>query len=215
MVGNSGLGGSNFLGTTDSVALELHVYNNDATASRGSKRVMRFEPNATSANIIGGFQGNKVLTGKVGSVITGGGAYTDTNQTRSNYTVIDGGMKNFIDTNSDYSIIAGGNNNGINDSCHNTFMAGDSNGVSGGTTNTALIGNSLTAQSYGQTILGHYNIAEGSSTSAIVNDTDDIFTIGNGTSGNRSDAFQVYNNGTSVVHSTNGSTKSPVMGGDL
>ena len=213
---NSTVPGTNYVGTSDSVALELHVYDGDATASRGSKRVMRFEPNASSANIIAGFQGNNVQTGKVGSVVAGGGAYTDTNQSKSNYTNIGGGINNFIDSNSDYSIIAGGNANEIHANSSNGFIAGDSNVIHPGVQNATIIGNSLHITSYGETDIGRYNTPAGGSRADSIWRDNYIFRIGNGTGdANRSDAFGVSNNGHSEVHHTLGGTFDSATGGGV
>jgi len=54
--------GLNFLGTTDSTALELKVNN---------QRTLRLEPTTNSANIIGGFFGNYVYSNAVGVTIGG------------------------------------------------------------------------------------------------------------------------------------------------
>jgi hypothetical protein len=65
LTGNAGTNpATNFLGTTDNAALEIRVNN---------ARALRFEPNATSPNIIGGFSGNSVWAGVVGATIGGGG----------------------------------------------------------------------------------------------------------------------------------------------
>ena len=74
LTGNAGTtAGTNFVGTTDNVAFEIRV-NNGGAATGGNQRVMRFEPNATSPNIIGGFNGNSVTVGVVGATLAGGGA---------------------------------------------------------------------------------------------------------------------------------------------
>ena len=65
-VGSAGTtAGVNFLGTTDNQPLEVKVNN---------ARVLRIEPNATSPNMIGGWQGNLVSPGVFGASIGGGGA---------------------------------------------------------------------------------------------------------------------------------------------
>ena len=57
LTGNAGtVDGTNFLGTTDNVALEMKVSN---------VRAFRIEPHATSPNIIGGYFGNTVTAGKL------------------------------------------------------------------------------------------------------------------------------------------------------
>ena len=105
-----------FLGTNNNKAFEIHV-NDSGVVNQGDKRVMRFEPNATSANIIGGFQGNSVDSG-VGSIICGGGMNTGANQIKDDFNVIVGGDSNSITSNLDTArtlnaFIGGGRNNHI------------------------------------------------------------------------------------------------------
>jgi hypothetical protein len=104
---NSTIAGTNFLGTTDNQAFEIHIFENDAT-SKGSKRVLRFEPNPTSANIIAGYQGNSISS-SFGSVIAGGGLASNPNSITSAYSFIGGGYGNSA-TNTG-AVISGGENN--------------------------------------------------------------------------------------------------------
>jgi len=65
LTGNGGTNpATNFLGTTDNVALNVRVNN---------LRAFRLEPNATAPNVIGGFSGNTVTAGAIGATIAGGG----------------------------------------------------------------------------------------------------------------------------------------------
>jgi len=85
--GNSGTtAGSNFLGTSDNQALELKVNN---------RRALRLEPNATSPNIIGGYNGNSVTAG-FGATIGGGGqsGAGSNNRVTDNYGTVGGGAGN-------------------------------------------------------------------------------------------------------------------------
>ncbi len=92
--GNSGTSaGSQFLGTTDDQPFEIHVYDGDA-ASQGSKRVLRIEPNASSANLIGGYQDNSVTNSAVGATITGGGVSGSANTVSADYATVNGGANN-------------------------------------------------------------------------------------------------------------------------
>jgi hypothetical protein len=110
--GNSGTtAGTNFLGTTDNQAFEIHIYDNDGTPNQGDKRVMRFEPNSHGANIIGGYQGNSISSTVYGSVIAGGGFYGGNNVISAIGAVIAGGYSNAVQT--DASAILGGWGNGI------------------------------------------------------------------------------------------------------
>ena len=100
--GNSGTDGgtTNFLGTADNVALDFRVNN---------VRAFRLEPNATSPNVIGGFSGNTVTSGKFGTTIGGGGTSGNANQVTANYGTIGGGQNNTAS--GDYATVGGGINN--------------------------------------------------------------------------------------------------------
>ncbi len=63
--GGNAFGATAVLGTTDSNAVEIDV---------NGSRAMRYEPNATSPNVIGGYVNNGVYLGVVGAGIAGGGA---------------------------------------------------------------------------------------------------------------------------------------------
>ncbi len=106
---NSTTAGTNYVGTSDNVALEVHVYDGDA-ANKGSKRVLRWDPNGTSANITGGYQGNSINASALGSVISGGGNSGNINQIgSSNYCGISSGNNNIINNSCSYGAIGGGN----------------------------------------------------------------------------------------------------------
>ncbi len=118
--GNSGTtSGTDYVGTIDNVALQIHVDNqgqiNNPTHGRG--RVMRFVPNAISANIMGGYHGNLVRTGVVGATISGGGQNGNVNDVRDNFGTIGGGSGNIAGghragtTNEPYATVGGGRNN--------------------------------------------------------------------------------------------------------
>jgi hypothetical protein len=126
LTGNNGTTvGTNFLGTTDNQSFEIHVYETDA-ASKGSKRVMRFEPNAWSANIIGGYQGN-TATGVVGATIAGGGTFSDVNSVTGDYGAIGGGSEN---TAYSWSTVMGGTGNSA--AAIGTVIGGGSYNTAGG-----------------------------------------------------------------------------------
>ena len=62
--GGNAFGAAGELGTTDNQALEIFV---------NSSRVMRYEPNPISPNVIGGSPANNVTAGVRGATIGGGG----------------------------------------------------------------------------------------------------------------------------------------------
>ncbi|MBN1340190.1 MAG: hypothetical protein JXA03_12750 [Bacteroidales bacterium] len=77
--------GTDFLGTADNTAFQVHVNNN---------RAFRIEPHYTSPNLIGGYLGNFVGVGIFGAAIGGGGTSGYVNQVLDNYGVVCGGYQN-------------------------------------------------------------------------------------------------------------------------
>jgi hypothetical protein len=108
--GNSGTtAGTDFLGTTDSVALEVKV---------NGARALRIEPRAPTANLIGGWRLNRVIDGAVGATIGGGGGEGNTWQTVSDsWGTIAGGGNNVAGSddgtpdNATYATVGGGRRN--------------------------------------------------------------------------------------------------------
>src|SRR5438445_7806714 len=96
LTGNSSTSpGTNFIGTTDNQAFEIHVYDGDAS-NKGSKRVMRYESASSGPNIIGGYQGNSI-SGANGSIVAGGGSNNVENRiTGGSYATISGGDSNIV-----------------------------------------------------------------------------------------------------------------------
>ena len=118
LTGNTGTSyGTNFIGTTDDVALDIRVNN---------APVLRLIPDATSPNIIGGYSGNIIDAGISGGVIGGGGeagAYNwitvgdfatigggSDNWNQNSYATVSGGYRNT--TSGQYSTVGGGFFNG-------------------------------------------------------------------------------------------------------
>lgn len=127
LIGNAGTtAGTNFLGTTDNTALQVHV---------NGQRALRIEPNASSPNLIGGYSGNGVISGAVGATIGGGGAGGNVNRVTDDYGVVGGGYGNGAGdmaggTNDrPYATVGGGMDN---------YAAGSYSFVGGGTGNRAL-----------------------------------------------------------------------------
>jgi len=92
--GNAGTdAATDFVGTTDAQPLEFRV--ND-------ERQLRIEAGGTYAflpaggNLIGGFSGNSISPGAVGSVISGGGSQTLENQMNQNFGFLGGGFDNVV-----------------------------------------------------------------------------------------------------------------------
>jgi len=146
LTGNAGTVSGEFLGTTDSMALELGV---------NGARALRLEPNATSPNLIGGHSDNDVTAGVVGATIGGGGASGDHNSVTDDYGTVGGGKDNRAgDGDSDTSdqactTVSGGCNNiasndyatvggGYNNQAMNGYatVGGGGNNVASGTAAT-------------------------------------------------------------------------------
>ncbi|MFQ5804065.1 MAG: tail fiber domain-containing protein [Candidatus Methylomirabilales bacterium] len=77
--------GTNFLGTTDNVALEVRVNNQGA---------LRLEPTTGTPNLIAGYGGNSVAGGVVGATIGGGGQASAINRITSDFATVGGGEGN-------------------------------------------------------------------------------------------------------------------------
>jgi len=154
LTGNAGTNpGTNFLGTTDNQALEFRVNN---------ARALRLEPNADSPNIIGGYSGNSVTSGKVGATIGGGGSDGDTNVVTDSFSTVGGGRGNIAGKWG--ATIAGGVEN---------KAPGESSTIGGGNGNTASAyvatvsgGGSNIASADGATVGGgmHNNSSGGQAT---------------------------------------------------
>ena len=92
--------GADFIGTTDSRALQLAV---------NSQRALRLEPNGYSPNVIGGASNNYVALGLFGATIAGGGlngpdypgrdsnfCFNCENSVHANFGSIGGGVSNYL-----------------------------------------------------------------------------------------------------------------------
>ena len=77
--------GTHFLGTTDDVALEVRVNNEQA---------LRMEPTTGTPNLIGGYGGNSVSGGAGGATIGGGGQPGTINRAMADFATVGGGEGN-------------------------------------------------------------------------------------------------------------------------
>ena len=112
--------GTDFIGTTDTKALEIKVNN---------QRALRIEPNPSSGvpNIVSGHASNASgLAGNVGATISGGGSASGPNIASASFSTIGGGWAN----------TASGQNSTIVGGEFNT-ASGVSSTISGGSTNIA------------------------------------------------------------------------------
>lgn len=120
--GNAGVLAGDFLGTTDSAALQLRVNNQPA---------LRIAPATSSPNLIGGHSQNQTATGVQGAVIAGGGMAGNANRVQRSYGSIGGGMSNTVSGN--YGTIGGGRGNLASGTVDATVAGGSSNEASGQT----------------------------------------------------------------------------------
>ncbi len=139
LTGNQGTDpNSNYLGTTDHVALQLRV---------DGIPVLRLKPTLSIPNVIAGYAVNSVTDGVVGATISGGGQAAGQNRVMDDYGTVGGGANNRAgdDTlaDADYATVGGGENNWAADD-HATVAGGEQNTASqiwstvgGGTENTA------------------------------------------------------------------------------
>jgi hypothetical protein len=85
LTGNGGtVPGTNYLGTSDNVALEIKV---------NGARVLRLEP-GSSPNLLGGYSGNLLTAQVVGATIGGGGSAGYANRVTDSWGTVGGGANN-------------------------------------------------------------------------------------------------------------------------
>ncbi|HUD47222.1 MAG TPA: tail fiber domain-containing protein [Candidatus Baltobacteraceae bacterium] len=171
LTGNSGTTpGVNFVGTSDNEPLELHVNGERALRLEvgGPSRLTSTTTPTGAPNVIGGSQLNYVAFGAVGSVIAGGGATNFDGQLFSNsiglysdFSVIGGGLLNFIETNCAVSTISGGQVNSIETNSYNSTIGGGAyNGIGANSIYSTIGGgayNDIGAESPESTINGGYS----------------------------------------------------------
>lgn len=195
--GNAGTtAGTDFLGTTDNVALQIHVNNQAATPSptEGNGRVMRFEPNATSANIIGGFKNNSATGGAVGVTISGGGSNALINTASADFATILGGRDNEVT--GVFGTILGGQGNLVSGDS-GVAMGNDAQAI--GTTSIAM-GSSTRARGTASLSVGQStetaNAAEAAAAFGQSTDADGIasFAAGQSTQANGEASFAAGQN---------------------
>jgi hypothetical protein len=168
LTGNTGTTpGTHILGTMDGVSMTLVV---SGTAA------FRLDPTGESPNIIGGYEGNSIATGMLGTVISGGGSWDYPNRVGSLHSTISGGIGNiageddctFESCGQDtvggggantatgfWATVSGGGGNSAN-RYGSTIGGGISNTASG---NNAFVGGgeSNTASGWNSTVPGGYN----------------------------------------------------------
>src|SRR5690349_3437465 len=175
--GGNAFGTTALLGTTDNQPLDINV---------GGERVMRYEPDPTSPNVIGGHAANTIADASFGQTIAGGGAngpgtcsattrggtVSCTNATGANFATVGGGSANLAS--GDSATIAGGALNaasslyatvggGVANVASNLFatVGGGSSNVASGSNATIAGGSLNTATGSAATIAGGSSNAAG------------------------------------------------------
>ncbi|MEZ4965140.1 MAG: hypothetical protein R2791_07855 [Saprospiraceae bacterium] len=142
LTGNAGtVDGTNFIGTTDNVALDFRV--NNARGLRLEYAEVYIPLSGTTSpapNLIGGFSGNTVGGGVFGATISGGGKSDGINAISKSFATIGGGSNNTA--NGYGAVVSGGTNNSANINANvgggvNNTANGQSAVVSGGQNNSA------------------------------------------------------------------------------
>lgn len=199
--GNSGIGGGNFVGTTDNTALEFRVLN---------LRALRITPTgaSTAPNVVAGYNANGFTVGALGATVSGGGASGFNNTTTDSYGTVGGGRGNR----------AGNNSGTVNDSSDATvggglsnIASGNASSVGGGSNNTATGANSTVgggisnaANATGATVGGgssnlatdtYTTVGGGDGNNALANSA----TIGGGAGNSITAAFGTVSGGQSNV----------------
>jgi hypothetical protein len=188
--GGNAFGTTARLGTTDAQPLEL--------AANG-QRVMRYEPDATSPNLIGGFSGN--AAGAFGGQTVAGGGQAGTcgaagvpdrpcaNNVNALFATVGGGFANSaegpastiaggeINTTSgtDATVSGGGGNGALADSAtiaggQNNFAYGNTASIGGGLSNSATGGLSTISGGYTNTAFGAASTISGGTTNTASGD---------------------------------------------
>ena len=158
--GGNAFGTTAVLGTTDNNALDIRVNNS---------RVMRYEPNTTSPNFLGGSSSNSVGA-RVGQIVAGGGRagsdcidqstgqYTRpcANQANADFAVVGGGLSNWAT--GEQAVVAGGYANAA---------SGWAATVGGGMSNRAIGQMSTVGGGIANVSCGQYGAIAGGNNNAI------------------------------------------------
>ena len=214
LTGNAGTTpGTNFIGTTDDVALEFHV---------NGIRGLRIEPatnlNATTINVIGGYSGNTVGSDVVGATIFGGGQALDgsnlyPNTVLGDYSTISGGELNTVSSN--LGTIGGGFGNTVSVTIGTIGGGGDNTASGGGSTigggerNTALSLYSTLGGGYYNMVTGYVSTIAGGAANVIF---DDYGVIAGG-DGNRAGSDD--SDATTAPYASVGGGGGNISGGEL
>jgi len=154
LLGNSGTGANNFLGTRDNQPLELKVNNS---------RVLRLEPNATGPNLLAGHPENVIGAGVHAATIGGGGLSGLPNVNNGHAGTIGGGVLNTVLA--IYGTVAGGFGNSIDGNA--ATVGGGSGNRANGISATVAGGSQNLSSGDAATIGGgNGNVSSGNSSTA-------------------------------------------------
>ncbi|MCB0574288.1 MAG: hypothetical protein KDC61_06960, partial [Saprospiraceae bacterium] len=130
LTGNAGtVDGTNFIGTTDNVALDFRVNNARGLRLEYAEEFDPFFGTTVAPNLIGGFSGNSVAAGVIGATISGGGKTDFKNAISAPFATIAGGFDNTA--NGIGAVVAGGSENSAY--VYSTVGGGRNNKANGGT----------------------------------------------------------------------------------
>ncbi len=198
-------------------------YSNTITSSSTRAVIAGGQANSISGPLsyIGGGYFNQIESHRA---VIGGGSNNKISNSFSDYSTISGGIGNIIGSVpvfASYSTISGGSANNTQD-LYGAIGGGSNNSImNGGQYATIPGGRGLQTKSFGQTVLGFYNLPQGTISGGItpvVTQTDAfndrLFMIGNGVPAARHNAFEVSYNGHSIVYDKNGSgtTRAAIRG---
>ncbi|MEI7732715.1 MAG: tail fiber domain-containing protein [Verrucomicrobiota bacterium] len=137
------------------------VGNNPLELSVNGQRVLRLEPTGTTPNLVGGSWSNWVSTGVAGATIAGGGATGvvfgvdgDFNRVDSDYSVIGGGLANWVLEQSKASTVAGGQRNIVGSSSYYSAIGGGTSNTVNGLQSVIAGGGHNTTAGMGTTVGG-------------------------------------------------------------
>jgi len=119
---------------------------------------LEVEYNATSPNIIGGYSGNSVSSGRYGATIGGGGGDGGENQVTANQATVSGGADNTAA--GGYATVGGGSGN-LSDEIYDTVSGGNNNIASGGASTVSGGIENDASGAYSTVAGGYYNTAAG------------------------------------------------------
>lgn len=158
------------------------------------------QENATSPNLIGGYNGNSVAVGVVGATISGGGDSSNLHQVTDNYGTIGGGGENRAGdnagtaTDATFATVGGGSNN-VAGEFSSTVAGGNGNNATGDYSTVGGGSGNLSNDNYSTIGGGSSNEASGGSA-----------TVGGGSTNQATESYATVSGGADGVASGTNST---------